>query len=416
MMTVTMAPRSQDGSEKRARILADRPRATKRSSTCPPIESVVRSSVDAQSGYNAPHGLPRIPPLSTPVGLASRGNGLISVASRRAILLVNLGSPDAPTVPAVRRYLDEFLMDRHVIDVPWLLRRMIVSLTVLPFRPKRSAAAYRTIWGPEGSPLISNTRMFAERLAAVTRVPVGFAMRYGSPNVATALDRLLSTQPEEILLLPMYPQHADSSRTTTIESVTAQLRMRAPSVRLNVFPPFFDRPDYIDVLARHCRAELPAVFDQLILSYHGLPARQLGRADPTKQHCLASADCCETASIAHATCYRHQTRVTSGLLTAALGLSAAQWTISYQSRLGRTPWITPFTDQVLRDAPARGWKRIAVVCPAFVADNLETLEEMGKRGREIFHAAGGAHFTLISCLNAAADWVETVGHWCVETR
>src|SRR5262249_34744541 len=155
----------------------------------------------------------------------------------------------------------------------------------------------------------------------------------------TALDQLLATQPEEILLLPMYPQHADSSRTTTIERVTAQLRTRAPSVRLNVFPPFFDRPDYIDVLAGHCRAELPDDFDQLILSYHGLPTRHLVRADPTKQHCLARTDCCETASIAHATCYRHQTRVTARLLTTALGLDTAQWTISYQSRLGQTPWI-----------------------------------------------------------------------------
>jgi protoporphyrin/coproporphyrin ferrochelatase len=351
-----------------------------------------------------------------PVGTDIVEGALMPGPSRRAVLLVNLGSPDAPTTAAVRRYLDEFLMDRHVIDVPWLLRRLIVSFTVLPFRPKRSAAAYRSIWGPDGSPLISNSRAFAEGLATKTGLPVAAAMRYGSPSIATALDGLLAAQPDEILLLPMYPQHADSSRTTTIERVRSQLRARAPSVRLDVFPPFFDRPDYIDVLARHCRAELPVSFDQLILSYHGLPERQLVRADPTKQHCLARPDCCETASVAHATCYRHQTRVTSRMLTAALGLGSAQWTICYQSRLGRMPWLPPFTDEVLRDAPGRGWKRIAVVCPAFVADNLETLEEMGQRGREIFKAAGGEDFNLISCLNASPEWVETVGHWCVETR
>jgi ferrochelatase len=215
-------------------------------------------------------------------------------------------------------------------------------------------------------------------------------------------------------LLPLYPQHADSTRTTTVERVQQLMLRGGASARLVVFPPFFDRPDYIAALAGRIRSEIPPDIDQLILSYHGLPERQLTRADPTGAHCLKSEDCCERPSVAHATCYRHQTRVTSHRLASALGLDDARYTIAYQSRLGRTPWITPFTDRVLAEAPSRGWRRIAVACPSFVADNLETLEEIGIRGRELFASAGGERFTLLSCLNDSPSWVATVARWCAE--
>jgi ferrochelatase len=336
------------------------------------------------------------------------------MAKTRGVLLINLGSPDAPSVPAVRRYLNEFLMDPYVIDVPWVLRRLIVSATVLPFRPKRSAHAYRSIWRDDGSPLIANTRAFATRLAEILELPIAVGMRYGSPSIADGLEELAGEGVNELLVIPLYPQHADSSRTTSIRRTAELIRERGLTMELMVFPPFYNRSEYIGALAAHCRRELPSDIDQLIVSYHGLPERQLKRADPTRQHCLMSPDCCETRSIAHQTCYRHQSRETTRLLARALDLAASRYTITYQSRLGRAAWTQPFTDDVLRDAPARGWKRIAVVCPAFVADNLETLEEIGERGRQIFLAAGGEKLTLVTSLNTSPEWVAAVAKWCRE--
>lgn len=333
-----------------------------------------------------------------------------SDVTTRGILLVNLGSPDSTRVPDVRRYLGEFLMDRHVIDSPWPIRRLIVSGFILPFRPRRTAEAYRSIWTAEGSPLLVHSRALAEALARKVEAPVELAMRYGRPDIDSAVSRLLATGVEEILLIPLYPHHADSTRRTTIERV--RQRLGGEHARLRVLPPFYGDSDYLDVLTRLVRTHLPGDCQRLLFSFHGLPERHLRKADPTHSHCLARSDCCEVPSVAHQSCYRHQAFVTARAVAARLGLEASQWQVSFQSRLGRLPWLSPYTDQVLDSLPGQGITRLTVVCPAFVADNLETLEEIGLAGRARFLDAGGESFTLVPCLNDDDEWVDVLAKWC----
>ncbi len=331
----------------------------------------------------------------------------------RGILLVNLGTPESCAVHDVRAYLGEFLMDRHVIDVPWLLRRLIVSGFILPLRPRRSAQAYAKIWDAAGentgSPLLAYSKALQRSLSETLTVPCELAMRYGQPSIASALSRLNEQAVSELFVIVLYPHHADSTRTTTIEAVTSQ----APSsMTVQVLPPFYDRPAYIAAQAAVIERNLPSQWDHLLLSYHGLPERHLTQADPTGGHCLRSDDCCQRQSAAHATCYRHQVLRTSELLTANLGIDDSRYTVSFQSRLGRLPWLTPYTDQTLTELPRQGVKHLAVACPAFLADNLETLEEIGMTGRQNFLAAGGECLTLIPCLNDDPQWTAVLADWC----
>ena len=256
----------------------------------------------------------------------------------RALLLVNLGTPRSPSVRDVRRYLNEFLMDPHVLNLPWPLRRLVVSGFILPFRPRRSAAAYASIWDegglPNGSPLLRHTQALGAALGEQCAMPCAVAMRYGEPSIAGAVQRLAANGCTELLLVPLFPQHADSTRTTAIEAVRGRLPAH---MQLEVLPPFYDREDYIDCQAELIERHLPPDWDHLLLSYHGLPERHITQADPTGSHCLANPDCCERASAAHATCYRHQCYATATALTARLGLDAERVSVSFQSRLGRLP-------------------------------------------------------------------------------
>jgi ferrochelatase len=236
-------------------------------------------------------------------------------------------------------------------------------------------------------------------------------MRYGNPSLESGLDDLIKQGATHIHTFLMYPQHADSTRTTSIKAIE---RLLPDHVRATFTDPFYNNAAYIDCLAQSMRPALPAQFDHLLLSYHGLPEAHLLRADPTGAHCLKTSTCCETASSAHQTCYRHQSRVTTDLLTRKLGLDPQTCSMSYQSRLGRQKWLEPYTDQILTELPSRGVKHLAVACPAFVADNLETLEEIGIQGRELFCDAGGETLTLIPCLNDAQAWVDLAASWCIE--
>ena len=322
----------------------------------------------------------------------------------RGVLLANLGSPAGCDTRSVRRYLNEFLMDPHVLDVPWPLRRLIVSAFILPTRPRRSAAAYRSIWRDEapGSPLVHHTEALAARLRALTPHMVTAGMRYGRPSLADAVHALRSV--DEIFLVPLYPQHADSTRTTTITRVRSLADMP-----VRVMPPFFRDAAFIDGMAARIRAAREPD-DHVLFSYHGLPERHLTKADPTGSHCLRADDCCEVASSAHDTCYRHQCQETTSALVAKLGLE--HHSMSFQSRLGRLPWLRPYTDEVLAALPGRGVRRVTVACPSFTADNLETLEEIGMRGRETFLTAGGTAFRLVPCLNDDPDWARAIAQWC----
>lgn len=306
-------------------------------------------------------------------------------------------------------------MDRYVLDVPAPIRRLIVSLFILPTRPKRSAHAYEQVWqAPDqygyGSPLLQNGAALRDALVSRVDMPVALAMRYGKPSIASAIETLRKQGVERLLVAPLYPQYADSTTTTALEA-TRQAAGNLPLVEL---APFYADPDYISALADVTRRALPNNFDLLLMSFHGLPERHMTKADPTGSHCLRGDACCETPSAAHATCYRHQTRVTSALLAQALGLARDRWSISYQSRLGRLPWLAPYTDATLRELPGRGVKKLAVVCPAFVADNLETLEEIDISGRHTFMEAGGESLTLVPCLNADPAWIATLATLCTQ--
>lgn len=329
--------------------------------------------------------------------------------TKNGFLLINLGTPKSPSVKDVRQYLGEFLMDRHVLDVPWFLRKIIVSGFILPFRPKSSAEAYGKIWTDEGSPLLVKSQTLADSLEAELDEPVALSMRYGSPSITDGIQALKTRGVDNVCIIPLYPQHADSTITTSIEAAVQALPDGMTSF---VMPPFYRAPEHVKAWGEVIREHLPEQWDHLLFSYHGLPERHLTTADPTQKHCLNCDDCCNVPSPAHATCYRHQVFETSKAITEYLGFKDEQYGVSFQSRLGRLPWLTPYTDQVLEELPSKGIKNVAVVCPAFVVDNLETLEEMGMQGHETFMQAGGETFTLIPCINDSPIWVEGLAQLC----
>jgi protoporphyrin/coproporphyrin ferrochelatase len=332
--------------------------------------------------------------------------------AKRAVLLTNLGSPDRPDVPAVRRYLNEFLMDPYVIQLPWLLRRLIVSLFVLPARPKRSAHAYQSIWTDNGSPLISLSRQMVAALRQQTDIPIHLAMRYGNPAIADELEKIAALPGiSEVLLLPLYPHYAESTVLTSIKEAERVIAAKNLSLKLVVPKPFYAEPDYIHSLVTGAEPWLQQPFDHLLFSYHGLPELHITKTDPTGAHCLKAANCCALPSPAHATCYRHQVLRTTEEFVALAGLRADQYSVSFQSRLGRAKWLEPATENVLRELAAKGVKKLLVMCPAFVTDCLETLEEIEIQGSATFAAAGGESLTLIPCLNSHPEWINTLGNW-----
>jgi ferrochelatase len=330
----------------------------------------------------------------------------------RAVLFANLGSPAQPEVPDVRRYLDQFLMDPYVIQLPWLLRRLLVSLFVLPLRPKRSAHAYRSIWTPQGAPLVVLSRQLLEAVRQQTDIPVGMAMRYGDPSIEDELVKLAALPGiTEVLFLPLYPHYAESTILTSVKEAQRVIAQRGLALTLKVPAPFYNEPAYIAALVQSAQPWLEQDFDHVLFSYHGLPELHVTKADPTGSHCLKVADCCRVASPAHATCYRHQVLETTAAFVALAGLRAEQYSVSFQSRLGRAKWLEPSTEDTLRELAGQGVKKLLVLCPAFVTDCLETLEEIAIQGSATFVAAGGETLTLIPCLNAHPDWVSTLVRW-----
>lgn len=327
----------------------------------------------------------------------------------KGVLLVNLGSPDSPSVPDVRRYLREFLMDGRVLDVNWLLRFCIVHFAILPRRPKQSAHAYQMIWTSAGSPLVVTSRNVQARLQPKFRVPIELAMRYQNPSIPDAVRRLAAGGVTELLLIPLFPHYAMSSFETAVERVREVMAQSAPAMKLQVQEPYYDQPDYIAALAGSAREALAQPHDHLLFSFHGIPERHIRKSDPTGCHCLTAPNCCETSSSAHATCYRAQCFKTVAAFVRAAGLPAGKCSVAFQSRLGRDPWLRPYTDQELERLAKAGVKKLVVVCPAFVSDCLETLEEIGMRGRDTFLAAGGVEYRMIPCLNEHPLWLEALG-------
>jgi len=327
--------------------------------------------------------------------------------SSPAVLLLNLGSPDTPSVPDVRRYLREFLWDERVLDVSAPLRWLVLNLFILPTRPKNSAEAYEKIWTKEGSPLVVTSKQVQTKVQKEVGedTQVALAMRYGNPSVASVVKQLREKGASRVLIIPLYPHYAMSSYETVVVLAEQLLAKELPGVPVDTLPPFYNHPAYIQALAESMRPALAQGFDKLLFSYHGIPYHHLQKSDPSHEHCLSRPDCCDGCHPAHATCYRHQCLRATELVTAHLGLRREQYEISFQSRLGRRPWLTPYTDFRLRDLPGEGVKRLLVACPSFVSDCLETLEEIAIRGKEIFMEAGGQSYEQIPCMNENPAWI-----------
>jgi ferrochelatase len=330
----------------------------------------------------------------------------------KGVLLVNLGSPDGPTAKEVKPYLDEFLMDERVIDVPNWLRNLIVRGIILQTRPKKSARAYAKIWWEEGSPLIVISERFASKVQQQTELPVALGMRYGSMSIKNALKELKDKGASEILLVPLYPHYAMSSYETVVVKTMQEQQANYPELRITTLPAFYKNPDYIKVLSERILKGLENFdYDHILFSYHGIPERHIRKSDPTKFHCKIDGSCCQINSVAHNTCYRHQCYDTTELVKAELNLNEDKVSSSFQSRLAGDPWLKPYTDFEFERLAKAGIKKLAVITPAFVSDCLETLEEIAMEGKEQFMEAGGEGYIHIPCLNDSDSWVALMAEW-----
>ncbi|MDC8099685.1 ferrochelatase [Chryseobacterium rhizosphaerae] len=333
--------------------------------------------------------------------------------AKKGILLINLGSPRSTAVEDVKEYLDEFLMDEKVIDYRWIFRALLVQGIILKTRPAKSAEAYKTVWTDEGSPLIVITEKIRKKLQKRIDVPVEIGMRYAEPSIETGIRNLVEKGITEIVLFPLYPQYAMSTTETVIEKAEEIRKKKFPGVRINYVQPFYNRDLYTDCLAESIREKLPEDFDALLFSYHGVPERHIYKTDPTKT-CNMNDCCYKDTNPSHSFCYRHQCFNTTDRVIRKLELSKDKVIVSFQSRLGKDKWIEPYTDHTLETIPQKGIKNLAIVCPAFVSDCLETLEEISVEGKEQFLEAGGEKFTYIPCLNDEDRWIEVIRVLCEE--
>lgn len=330
----------------------------------------------------------------------------------KGVLLVNLGSPESPEPKDVKPYLDEFLMDKYVIDVPFLLRALLVRGIILRKRPERSSEAYKKIWWDEGSPLIVISKRAHKKVQEKVEIPVALAMRYGNPSILSGLQELADQGVTEVMLFPLYPQHAMAS-TTTILVLAEELRQKHfPQMKFTIVPAFYNKKDYIQNLADSIQKHLEGFeYDHLLFSYHGIPERHIRKTDVTKSHCKIDGSCCNTPSPAHEFCYRHQCFETTRQVVELLNIPKEKYSQTFQSRLSGDKWLEPYTDVEINKMPEQGIKNLAVVTPAFVADCLETLEEIAMEANHQFKEHGGENFFAIPCLNDDDNWIDTMSNW-----
>lgn len=323
----------------------------------------------------------------------------------KGILLINLGSPRDLELKSIKDYLKEFLSDDLVIDYPKLLQQILVNWIIIPSRYKNTREAYSEIWTEEGSPLIHDTLVLGEKVSAKSGTLVEVSMRYQFPSIEEGLKKLKAKGCSEIFVVPLYPHYAMSTVLTTereVKRIESKLKL---DLRLNFIGAFYNEGGYISSLSDVINRNRQKESDYLLFSYHGIPNRHLTKTDPTKNHCLKVKNCCEIESKAKPFCYKAQVLETSKLCAKKLELKDNEWGVSFQSRIG-PGWIQPFTDKELVRLAEEGIQNLDVVCPAFVTDNLETLEEMNIRGRETFLEAGGKSFKYIPCLNDEESWVD----------
>lgn len=321
----------------------------------------------------------------------------------RGLLLINLGTPKSADLLGVRSYLRAFLMDKHVINLPALFRYILVYAFILPFRTKRSAQAYQAIWTPTGSPLLHHSQDLANAVqqAIGAEYQVALGMRYGTPSIASALNNLRHC--ESITILPLYPQYSSAASGSSIEEAMRII------TSWNIIPPisivrdFFQHPSYIQAQVTLIKKHLQE-YEYVLFSYHGIPERQI-----TKGGCqLLCSEECPPFTKNTQECYKAQCHQSSRLLANALQLPESQYSTAFQSRLGRTPWIQPYTDSMLNKLAAQGIKKLIIVCPSFVADCLETLEEIGIRAKKQWFALGGQQLAVVPCLNSHPLWVKAI--------
>lgn len=332
--------------------------------------------------------------------------------SHTGVLLINIGTPDDPTPEAVGRYLREFLMDAYVLDMPFMKRWLLVNRVIVPRRKHYSAEHYQKVQMPEGSPLLVHTERFAAGL--ITELGndyvVEIGMRYGNPSIATGLGKLKKAGGDRIVAAPLYPQYTQSSFETAVAETRKQAKRLGVSDKVVFLDPFYVDADFIEanakVVSEHLKTHAP---DYVLFSFHSVPVRHIKQLDK-QDHCRVNDSCCAEVSAANANCYRAQCHATSREIASAVGLKPDQYTTCFQSQFGRDEWIGPSFEDLLVELPKRGIKTVAVACPSFVADCLETLEEIGIRGREEFREAGGDDLTLIPCLNSDPLWIKAAAN------
>ena len=330
----------------------------------------------------------------------------------KGLLLINLGSPDSTSISDVKKYLDEFLMDKRVIGKSYIFRWILVKLIILNFRPKKSARAYKKIWWKEGSPLIVLSRRLFKKVSDLMQIPVALAMRYGSISIYNGLKELNDKGVDEFIILPLYPHYAMSSYETVVEKVKEEVKINFPENKIKVIEPFYDDPKYIELLSLKIKDTIKDIeYDHILFSYHGIPVSHLKISDPTNTHCYKAKNCCSVDSEAHKTCYKYQVTITTELVAKYLGLEREKYSISFQSRLANEPWLKPYTDSELERLAKEGKKNMVVVTPAFVTDCLETLEEIVMEAKEEFLEAGGENYYYVPCLNDDDNWAKLISKW-----
>lgn len=327
-------------------------------------------------------------------------------SGKKGILLVNLGTPDDPSTPSVRKYLREFLMDGRVIDIPYVNRWLLVNLIIATFRSPKSAKEYRRLWDERGSPLKYYGEELTEKVIGKLdkEYVVSFAMRYQNPSIQKGLDELRDKNVESILVIPLFPQYASASTGSVIEKVMAISSQWQVIPEIKFISKFFAEELFIQTIVENAQPLMEkTAYDHYIFSYHGLPERQILKAEIKK---CALGSCCENYGAANAYCYRAQCFETTKLIAAKLGIDQKDYTVAFQSRLGKTPWIKPYTDDKIVEFAEKGFKKVLALSPAFVADCLETTVEVGETYNEMFLEHGGEQWDLVESLNVKDTWVD----------